>query len=407
MIRARPSCTSPFARAALTAALACSLAGCARERISSSERFVVASQPGPGEVRTVIEGGGAAPRSASMGRLGRRATAAWSGRALPLVSPDGARMAIESRSSVPWATRLGDPPPGDGIEAVVDVVSLDPRDAGVPLAAVRGPWILGRAASADGFPLERPRADGARDLAFAGWDGQVRTVAADGWCNAHAAAGEGGLLAWSRRAPEGGDWRLVVRRGDRTRVLDGEPGTSMLAPIPAGDGRGLFAVELRGSAASLAWIPFGADGLPDRRAAIGTASPRAPLSAAGNLGWVLRATDAAASGRGSAPGSGSLVLWNPDTARMVHWLPGSGPVDLLEGSVAALEAGGGNFLVTAGAGVFRERPGTGLAPALALDDAWVLHHLPNAPGRFLAIRPRPDEVEAAIATVGAEAADER
>ena len=181
MIAARPFRTSPLARAALTAALACSLPGCARERLSTSERFVVASQPGPGEVRTVIEGGGAAPRSAQPARLGARTEAAWSGRALPLVAPDGTRMAIESRSSVPWATRLGDPPPGGGIEAVIDVVSLGPQDAGVPRATVRGPWILGRAASAEGFPLERPRVDGARDLAFAGWDGRVRTVVADGW----------------------------------------------------------------------------------------------------------------------------------------------------------------------------------------------------------------------------------
>lgn len=381
------------------------MAACTQERLSRSERYVVPSRPGPGEVRTVTEGIGAAPREATPVRFGPALELGWSGRALPLASPDGTRMVVETASSIPWATRLGDPPPAGGIDAELDIVSLAAEDAGAPLGTLRGAWILGRSASGDGFPVERPRADGSRDIAFCDWRGRVRTVASDGWCNAHAAAADGGLLAWSRRQPEGGDWRLVVRRGGTTRVLDAPAGTGMLAPLFAGDGRGIFVIETRGSAATLAWIPFGADGLPARSAANGPGTLRAPLTANGNLAWALRATDPAAGGRGSGPGSGNLLLWNPDTGRMLSWLPGSAPEPLMEGSLAAVEAGAGNVLVTAGDAVYRQRPGTRLVPSLALEGAWVLQPVTGAFGRFVAIRPAGGRIRVATAAFGTEAGD--
>jgi len=377
------------------------MAACTQERLSRSERYVVPSQPGPGEVRTVTEGMAAVPREATSVRLGRSLDIGWSGRALPLVSPDGTRMVVEAASSIPVATRLGDPPPAEGIDAELDIVSLAEGDAGAPVGTVRGAWILGRSASGDGFPLERPRPDGSRDIAFCDWRGRIRTVASDGWCNAHAAAADGGLLAWSRRQPEGGDWRLVVRRGTEVRVLDAPAGTGMLAPLFSGDGRGIFAIEVRGSAATLAWLPFGEDGLPDRAAAGGPGALRTPLTANGNLSWALRATDPGAGGRGSRPGSGNLLLWNPDVGRMLAWLPGSAPEPLMEGSMAAVEAGGGNVLVTAGDAVYRERAGTAVTPSLALDGAWVLQPLTGAAGRFVAIRPANGRLRVATATFGA------
>lgn len=379
------------------------MAACTQERLSRSERYVVPSQPGPGEVRTVTEGMAAAPREPTTVRLGRALDVGWSGRTLPLVSPDGTRIVVEASSSIPVATRLGDPPPAEGITAVLEILSLAEGDAGIPIGTVRGAWILGRSASGEGFPLERPRSDGSRDIAFCDWRGRIRTVASDGWCNAHSAAADGGLLAWSRRQPEGGDWHLVVRRGKEVRVLDAPPGTSMLAPIFSGDGRGVFAIEVRGSAATLAWIPFGEDGLPDRAAAGGPGTLRTPLTAKGNLSWALRATDPGAGGRGSRPGSGNLLLWNPDMGRMLAWLPGSAPEPLMEGSMAAVEAGRGNVLVSAGGAVYRERVGAGVAPSLALDGTWVLQPLVGAPGRFVAIQPSNGRLRVATATFGTTA----
>ena len=124
--------------------------------------------------------------------------------------------------------------------------------------------MLGRGCNGKGFLVERPHADGRRDLALAGWDGGLEVLVDDGQCNAHATVAEDGTLAWSRRHPEAGHWRLVVRRGDRELELAPEPGADLLLPVLSGDGRGVFAVEVRANAAAFTWLPFAADGMPAR-----------------------------------------------------------------------------------------------------------------------------------------------
>lgn len=363
------------ARAARGAALvvaAASVAACTSERLSTSERLTLASQPSSGGERTVVtdESGRRQPTT----RLDVRPLARlpWSGRALPLVSPDGRKAVIETAGNLPWSVRVGDPLPPDGFETTLSAISLNPTEPGSPLATLSGAWVLGRAATDSGFLVERPHADGARDVVFVGWNGSQRTVVSDGACNAHATAGSDGRFAWCRRDPEGGDWALVVERNGVRKAMPTHPGTSWLAPTFSGDGKGLFAMQLQGSAMAVAWIPCEPDGLPADGATLSRSLLRSPVTVGGSLSWAVRAMDPVPGLAASSPGSERLTFWNPETRRTAVWLPGSEPEWLQPGSLAALVVDAGNALVTLEDSLVRERLGARRDSELIDRTRWAL-----------------------------------
>ena len=388
------------ARAACRAALVVATAtGCAQERLSSSERLTLASEAPGGGDRTVVIDESARRRPTVRLDVTPVARLPWSGRALPLVSPDGRKAVVETASDLPWAVRLGDPLPPDGFETTLEAISLSPSDPGAPLATLTGAWVLGRGATNSGFLAEQPHEDGRRDIVFVGWDGSRRTVAADGLCNAHATASADGGIAWSRRGPEGGDWQLVVDRGGTRRVLATTPGTSWLAPVFAGDGRGLFALQLQGTAVAVAWLPFDPDGLPAETATAAPSLLRSPVSVAGNLAWAVRAMDPVPGLAASPPSSDRLTLWIPDVGRMAVWLPGSEPERLQPGSMAALVVDPGNALVTLDDSLVRERLGARRDSELIDRSRWVVQPTTLTASDLVGMVPGRDHVSIARLTL--------
>lgn len=347
-------------------------AGCTQERLSSSERLTLASPTAAGGQRTVVVDDRDRRRPSVRLDVLPIARLPWSGRALPLVSPDGRKAVIETAGNLPWAVRVGDPLPPDGFETTLEAISLNPSDPGAPLATLTGAWVLGRAATDAGFLVERPHEDGARDIAFVAWDGTQRNIVGDGMCNAHATVSADGTIAWCRREPEGGDWQLVVERAGARRVLGPGTGASWMLPTFSGDGKGVFAFQLQGTAIAIAWLPFGKDGLPDEAAAASPALIRSPLSVAGNLSWAVRAMDPVPGLAASPPGSDRLTLWLPELGRSAVWLPGSEPERLQPGSMSALVVDAGNALVTLEDSLVRERLGTRRDSELVDRERWVL-----------------------------------
>ena len=366
-IRARAA-----SKAALVVAAASCAVGCTSERLSSSERLSLASQPGAGGERTVVLDDRSVRRPTTRLDVSPIARVPWSGRALPLVSPDGRKAVVETSGNLPWAVRVGDPLPPEGFETTLEAISLSPSEPGAPLTTLTGAWVLGRAATDSGFLAERPHEDGARDIVFMGWDGSRRIVADDGACNAHATVSRDGCFAWCRRDPEGGDWQLVVERGGTRRALATESGTSWLAPTFSGDGKGLFAMQLQGTALAVAWLPFETDGLPSESAALSPTLLRSPVSVGGSLSWAVRAMDPVPGLAASAPGSDRLTFWNPEIRRTAVWLPGSEPERLQPGSMSALVVDAGNALVTLDESLVRERLGARRESELVDRARWVV-----------------------------------
>lgn len=388
------------ARAACQAALVvATIAGCAQERLSTSERLTLASEAPRGGERTVVIDDGGRRRPTTRLDVAPVARLPWSGRALPLVSPDGRKAVVETAGNLPWAVRVGDPLPPDAFETTLEAISLGAIDPGAPLTTLTGPWVLGRAATNSGFLVEQPHEDGRRDVVFVEWNGARRTIAADAGCNAHATASADGGFAWCRREPEGGDWQLVVEREGTRRTLETTPGTSWLAPTFAGDGKGLFAVQLQGNALAIAWLPFEADGLPAPSATVKPTLIRSPLSVAGNLSWAVRAMDPVPGLAASPPSSDRLTFWIPDVGRCAVWMPGSEPERLQAGSMAALAIDAGNALVTLDESLVRERLGVRRDSELIDRTRWVVQPTTLSASDLVGIAPGSDQVSIARLTL--------
>lgn len=373
--------------------------GACSERVASSQRFTIDATPPVLEARDGADAAPAgAPRQVEV-RIEPIARLPSAAEGVPVFSPDGRTVAIESSSDAGWAVRVGDPLPPGGLVARIESRSLEPRRLGQPLRTLEGPWLLGRGATDDGFLLERPREDGGRDIVLAGWRSGLRTIVEDGRCNAFAAASTDGAIAWSRRSPEGGPWQLVVQRGDLRRELDVPAGTSWLLPTFSGDGTGLFALCIAGTSLRAAWLPFGADGLPDARS---TQSPRhvAILSLRGTLSSAVRAMMPSGGTAASPPGRGDLAVWMPDANTMAAWLPGGSPEPLGRSTAAGVLIDDDNALVTDGARLLRHRLGApGIPDAVVSGDPWVVRPTTRSPAAFVAFRPLGGQVEVATLTL--------
>ena len=295
----------------------------------------------------------------------------FDGLTLPLISPDGRKAAIQTNCTASWAVRVGDPLPPDGFDCTIEAVSLVKEEAGAPISTLKGQWLLGRGADDEGYLVERPRADGGRDIGLAAWRGDVRVVARDEWCNAFATVAPNGTMAWCRRPVEGGDWQLVCERNGVRRTLRTSEGASWLMPVFGGDGTGMFALRLHSQSLVLVWLPFADDGLPLEDATVAP-SMLTVVSLRANLSWAVRALEPVSGLAASPPRRERIAFFNADAGRMALWGPG-GRIELLtEGSFAATVVDPSNALVTLKDAMIREQLATEPRKSeLMTDGAWI------------------------------------
>jgi hypothetical protein len=324
---------------------------------------------------------------------------------LPITSPDARYAAVQTASDARWNVLLGDALPAAGMHVRIEGVSLEPSSLGLPCTTLEGNWLLGRAATDEAFLIERPRSDGARDIALAPWSGgMIHDVVSDGWTNAFATITPGGSLAWSRRPAEGGDWQLVVERRGVRRVLQSQPGDQWLFPTFAGDGTGLFALRLTEGSLVLAWIPFEPDGLPSATAAIAPVDIQ-PLALGASLATAARVVEPVGGLAASSPGSDRMVFFAPNQGLAATWIPGGRLETFTQRSVAATMLDAEVVLVTTTEMLGRQKLGDPEAKVEMLAEGpWVARPTTVAPTLVVLIRTLRGRVELATLDIAAQPA---
>lgn len=172
--------------------------------------------------------------------------------ALPLVSPDGTRLAVRVGAPPSWKTKLAQngstlPPP-----CRIEIRQITP---GLEVEnSISGRYLLGRGLNETGFLIEEPLADGSRRIGLVSWENARITWLVDNEdVNAFADISNDGTLAYSRRATNAPAFELVVRRDGEEWVLPTEWERSWIDPVIAADNRTLFVFRRGDGTLELGW----------------------------------------------------------------------------------------------------------------------------------------------------------
>lgn len=288
------------------------------------------------------------------------------GFALPLVSPDGSRLAWQPSSNADWPTLLAQPDATRALRAAVAG-----REIGVAEGWTRPePMLLGRMATASGVLVEAPQPDGARWIGLVPWDGGAPVwLAQDAAVNAFAALGPRGERAWCRRAPDADGLDLVLERPEGRLEWPRRPGESWYMPVVGVDGA--YACSLRDGVLELAYLPL-RPGEALTRSEAEPAIVRKRISLRGTPRMAYQAFSACPADRAATPAG--LLFFHPDLRRMAVWDPRGESVRLLaERSVAAFLQPDGSALVSLPDRLVMQEmpPEPGLAPLQVVPGLWI------------------------------------
>lgn len=237
---------------------------------------------------------------------------------IPLLSPDGDRIAVRSGVPPRWPEILATPDATGTDPAWIRIYEIDDEGGLSLLHESREPWLLGRAANARGFLVEEPRPDGSRRIGRVDWEtGKVTWLVDEGFVDAFATIGEDGTVAWSRRKIDAPAFDLMVRRGDGggTWKLPSRWERSWIDPVLSPDARTLFMLRRGDGTVELGWTRLVdeqrfRDGVSTHGISIRTT----PRRVHGMLGPQV--------GAASPPGRNARLLFlHPDLGRLVEWRP--------------------------------------------------------------------------------------
>ena len=359
--RMRPSIRCDLA---LVAALA--VAGCSsRSELAGTPRLVMGA--GTGTVVTRSPDGSVTRDATLQIAIEPLPGLATDGFALPIVSPDGARVAWQATSNADWPTLLAQADATRSLRAQVASRGL----------AGGGEWtrpealLLGRMADATGVLVEAPQADGSRWIGRVPWGGgDPAWLVRDHAVNAFAALGARGERAWSRRVPEADGFDLVVERPEGRLELPRRQGESWLMPVMAPDG--LYAMSLRDGVLDLAFLPMRA-GETITRSEAEPAIIRKRISLRGTMRMAFQASTMCPADR--AASAAGLLFFHPDLRRMALWDPRGDTVRLLaERSVAAFMQGDRTAIVSLPDRLVMQEmpPEPGMAPLQIVPGLWIV-----------------------------------
>ncbi len=166
---------------------------------------------------------------------------------LPVLSPDGRHLAVQTGVAPDLATALARPGQRPPLASRIALYRIGPSSI-VRLGETDGGLVLGRAADNRGLLVESPRPDGTRWIGRLEWEGEldeIEWLVQDGNVNAFATLGPRGELAYSARDPAETRFDLVIRGGDGTARLLGEGVRSFVQPVFAPDGSAVWFFTLR------------------------------------------------------------------------------------------------------------------------------------------------------------------
>ena len=272
---------SPAFVAALLAAALC--VGCVTERVLHNPKGVLvkpnpeavaaarARNPQalpPGPVAKAADP--ATTRSASAAvAITPIASVEFDGRTLPLLSPDGAYFAVQVGEAPTWPNVLAltgqQPQPRSGV-SIYKTARVEGAGEGggrsvgevaerqgliTPTADLSG-LILGRSATAEGFLVEAPQADGSRWIGRVAWStGELTWLVQGTQINAFAIEPEPGRVVFSRRDQAESNFTLMEHSGETDRILAISPLGSFVFPVCSPDRSALGVVCLSGESMSL------------------------------------------------------------------------------------------------------------------------------------------------------------
>ncbi len=171
---------------------------------------------------------------------------------LPVLSPDGRHLAVQTGVAPDLATALARPGERAPLASRVALYRIDPRGI-VRLGESDGGLILGRNADARGVLVESVRPDGARWIGRLEWNTlDIEWLVQDGNVNAFGAFGADGTIVFSSRRPTERVFDLVVRKDGSSRRLPGDGTRSYVFPCMSADGSRVFAFSLRDGVLELA-----------------------------------------------------------------------------------------------------------------------------------------------------------
>jgi hypothetical protein len=236
---------------------------------------------------------------------------------IPLSSPDGRFLAVRSGAPPTWPTVLAEPAARPSSVVRIEILRIKP-DGVDRVRTVRGPWLLGRGADANGFLIEEQRRDGTRRIGRVSWsDGEPTWLVDDEFVNAFATNGPDGTLAWSRRRVEDSSFDLMVRRPDEPDWrLERRFERSWIDPVLADDGRTIFALRRGDGTVELGWSRL----TDEDRFRDGMITH--PISIRTNERLVHAMLSPQIGIEASPPGGPPRIIFlHPDLQRLVEWSP--------------------------------------------------------------------------------------
>ena len=155
-----------------------------------------------------------------------------SDRALPLNSPDGQWLAVETGPPVNSSTLLGIPDAPIPTANTVEIWKLDASSATLTKhTRLPAPLLLGQSADQNGFLVESPRSNGSRWIGKADWTtGEINWLVQDNALNTFGSLGPEGELAWCTRPLAVREFSLAIRFSDGEEVGIGPNGGEWLMP---------------------------------------------------------------------------------------------------------------------------------------------------------------------------------
>lgn len=233
----RPHPPRPRAAGAVVSALL--LTGCATTPGKPAEQPPKVQNPSLQPVSGSISGSAASIDFRPFGAI------PTDGITLPVLSPNGRYMAVQTGAAPDLATALARPGQRPPLASRITLYRIDPRGL-VRLGESDGGLVLGRNADDRGVLVEGPQTDGTRWIGRLDWNNlEPEWLVQDGNVNAFAALGADGMLAYSARSVTSTLFDLVVRKGDSVRRLDGDGTRSYLFPALSADAATVFALVLR------------------------------------------------------------------------------------------------------------------------------------------------------------------
>jgi hypothetical protein len=236
-------------------------AGCITERVSRPSRGVPVRPAG--DVKAVLPGAVQSSGATSTSSQARFAVTPlgvvrYDGLTLPLISPDGRRLASQVHQPPGWpgllATRGDD---RSGLCRVV-IYALGSGNAVVTDASTAVPRgvILGRHADETGFFVESPQPDGSRWIGHCDWTSGAVTwlVQKEGVCAAHAIALRDGTLIYTARETQAASAALVIAAPGKEQVKLTVPDGSLMFPLATPSQRQIAVLTVGESGLDLVFI---------------------------------------------------------------------------------------------------------------------------------------------------------